>query len=207
MQIGFQVLLLCTVITTPIVAAIRFRTGPARSLSDISSALGPYLLLAIPSALLAQESKPFVEWFLPALAAMVLAIFCKHEKKYRILWWATFVAAIILCVNFLSLDGGDYCRGKQLIQRVNTARTIDLQRQGKEALKNKFAAAAVMPPGPVSKLLNAPVFDEAEIVTFKTEWHSPLTGLFHVKKEKAILWYPGGRMDEASERLELRVLE
>ena len=206
--VWLHVVLLLGVIATPVVLGIRCREGPRRSIGAWIRAVVPYLPLAILCMfLMSTKGVPTIEWFYPALASLALVIVCRSERCYLIAWRGLFYASLFMCGNVLYiLSDHDYCRDKVRSLRVANIRSRNHTLEARDAIQKAHATDVILKERRVSAILKDPTFDELDIVTFELEWHTILTFIGRLKREKAALWYPGGKVEEASQRLELRPL-
>ena len=84
------------------------------------------------------------------------------------------------------------CGAYAVVQR--TAASIErvaLKNATKE-LRERHAPGTVLPEGPILDLTTTSVVGE---------WHTPLTRLYRVRRNPAVVWYPGGKVGEAELRI------
>ncbi len=198
---------LATVVVATAAVVVPNWGRPQRSTGAVLVAVLPFLALGVLSALLlAAKGKPGIEWALPAIAVLIAGITCRSDKAFNGLRWGLLGLAVALWLNFMFLvngGGGFTTRPSHTLALGAMMRNAEVKAAG-ETLRSKLAPNADYPAGSVGELLDDPRFDAVESWSVRSEWHTPLTGLYREDRVKAPLWYPGGEVDVASHKLEVR---
>lgn len=190
------------------VAVITADWGPfRRPTKTLLVASLPMLFLGIMSALLlSSKGAPVIEWVLPLVAVLIAGVCCRSDRAFNGLRWGLTGIAVVLWLNFIFLVNG----GGGFTARPNHTRAFGAMIQkaevkaAGETLREKLAPNADYPAGSVGELLDDPRFDAVDALTVRSEWHTPLTRLYREERAKVPLWYPGGEVDVASHKLEVR---
>ena len=167
----------------------------------------PFLGLGVLSALLlSARGTPLIEWALPMIAVLIAGVCCRSDKAFNGLRWGLFGLAIALWLNFglLIRPGGGYTAEPAFSQVITKSIQANEIKAAGEAMRTKFPDDATYPAGPVGKILDDPRFDAVDALAVRSEWHTPLTRLYREVHSKAPLWYPGGEIASASQKLEVR---
>lgn len=203
--------LLAVVALVTVVLVVRFGGLPRRSLTSLIRVLLPLTLLGgICALLLSGAGSPIYEWLLPAACVAVLWAFCRSDRAFNVASPLILAAAVILCINFMGLIHSGYTARVSFTQRLAESRQQGMVASAGEALRKAFPPEAAIPEGPVAKILGEAKsaeetnYADIEVLCVVPQWHTPLTRLYLVKHERAVLWCPGGNIQEASRRLELR---
>ncbi|MBX6316383.1 MAG: hypothetical protein IRY99_26245 [Isosphaeraceae bacterium] len=118
--------------------------------------------------------------------------------------WGAFAVALVLCGSFLHLVKTDFTAAPQRtlgLRRLISRGQVDA---AAKALQKAFPPDSTFPEAPVGQLLGNPNYGEVEVVTAERHWYTPISRLYRVRRDKAVIWYPGGKVQEASRHLELR---
>jgi hypothetical protein len=206
MPLAIHMTLLALVVVVA-VALVAWRPGRLpRPTPDVVVAVAPLLVVGvICQLLLSAAGKPSLEWAVPALAVLAVGLGCRSEGAFRAARWGFLAASLVLCDNFMTLvqlggytaDPGTSRTIARALQRTEISRASD-------ALMQAHAAGGELPAGPLSALLHRPGYDQVEGRTIERLWHTPLTGLYRVRRTRGSLWYPGGDVMTASRRIEWR---
>jgi hypothetical protein len=206
-MIMLHVSLLVAVILTAI-GLVAWRPGLfPRPLVRVLIPITPLLLIGIMCALmLSAYGAPLREWAVPALSILALGLFCRSERSFRYGTHAFLIAAIVLCWNFTRIMAPPFPYTADTVHAGGLTRAREQAEiaGAQKALRTISVVAPSFPEGPVSAILNEPKYDAVRHVTIQPEWHTPLTGLYRVRRAQGSLWYPGGDVLTASRRIEWR---
>jgi hypothetical protein len=165
-------------------------------------AVGPFLVIGVLcSLLLSAYGAPFPQWTIPALATLALGLFCRSERAFRYATYAFLIATVALCWTFGGLISSEFT--------ADPGRTLNLEgaiqwRAIKAASRELGKLSGVFPEGPVSGILQDRRYDTVQRPMVESQWHTPLTGLYRVCRDKGYLWYPGGDVVIASRQIRWR---
>jgi len=168
------------------VGCIAFRPGIAkRSIWPVLLAFLPFWLIGITCMLLLMQGVPTVEWLVPSICVLLIGLLCRSETLWTFSRWALLGVSILLLVDFAVLTGSNR-------YTANPAGTGNIREAAERtrfraALKRKHSPDAVLPAGPLG---------ETTVWESEKEWHTPLTRLYRVRSEKAVVWYSGGPLSE-----------
>lgn len=178
-----------------------------RPLGVVLIATLPFLVLGVLSALLlSAKGAPVIEWVLPMIGVLIAGVCCRSDRAFNGLRWGLFGLAIALWLNFglLIRPGGGYTAEPAYSQAITKSiQTNEIKAAG-EAMRAQLPGDATYPAGPVGKILDNPRFDAVDALAVRSEWHTPITRLHREVHSKAPLWYPGGEIASASQKLEAR---
>ncbi|MGC1275950.1 MAG: hypothetical protein WBC44_19770 [Planctomycetaceae bacterium] len=182
------------------IACLITRPGrPRRTLGTILLAVLPFWLIGITgSLLLSVNGVPTVEWILPAIAVLLIGIACKSQALFTFSRWLLPVVTVLLCVNFLALTSRGYTAApKKTVGAYAAVMRARVQNEMK-TFREQYPPDATLPPGPIRKVI---------VHSAESEWHTPLTRLHRLERTPSVVWYPGGKVDEAAEKLEIKPVE
>ncbi len=155
--------------------------------------------------LLTTTGTPLIEWAFPAVATLLLGVFCKSDRIFAGARLVMLAAAVGLCASFLFLVRHDYTADPTRSSLLAKALEKSSIQVAGAALRKQFDGRPNVPEGPVGKILGVPRLDTIEVVSLERQWHTPLTRLYRVRRVHEVLWCPGGEVDQASRGLSLRV--
>ncbi|MSQ93248.1 MAG: hypothetical protein EXR98_01685 [Gemmataceae bacterium] len=205
MLIWLHVVLQAGVILTPF-GLLPFQWRRSRSLAQVAIFMSPFLLIGAVSVLLMNANGfPTLEWILPAAVTGILTLSCRSDRVLT--WMRGFLvaAAVVLCANFLFLVGeSEYTSVPKWPLEISETQKHRSIAAGRDAVEKKFSIETTLEAGSLAKILNEPWFENQELLTVEKQWHTPLTRLYLIKRERAHLWYPGGEVRFGSRALELR---
>ena len=189
-------------------SAVALNWGPLRRpCGTVLVASLPILALGVLSALLlSAKGAPMVEWVLPLLALLIAGLCCRSDKVFKALRWGLTGIAVLLWLNFGFLvgGGGGYtAKPDHTRQFATMIQSSEINAAG-EAMRAKLPPDATYPAGPVGAILDDSRFDAVDALAVRPEWHTPLTRLYREVHARAPLWYPGGEIASASQKLEAR---
>lgn len=176
-----------------------------RPLRRVLYAAAPLFALGLVSSMLMSVGGvPLTEWALPVALVLCVGIFCKSERLLTIAAVTMFLAAIALTGSFLYLTTHGYTAAPdRSLNHARIRQKAQILAAG-GALRKRFSADAELRPGPVASLLEDPRFNEVEVVHAERLWHTPITRLYRVQRDRETLWCPGGNVQQASRALSLR---
>ncbi len=205
MQLAFHLSLLLGVVTVAL-ALIMWKPGPfPRPIRIVVGAMVPFFLMGtLCLLLLSGTGIPTREWAVPAGAVLAVGVGCRSVASSKRRSWGFLAVSLGLCVNFTSLVHGEFTANPGFSRRTARAKQSATIASASAALKKSHAAGDRLPEGPLSAILHEPFYDKIEGTTVEHEWHTPLTGLYRVRKASGSLWCPGGEVMTSGGRLEWR---
>lgn len=205
MSLFVHLALLAAVVVATLVLVAWDRGRSQRPIGKLLLAVSPFVVIGgLCGLLMSATGVPVVEWALPALAVLVVGLICRSDRFFNGMRWAMLVVAAILCVNFTGLVHGSFTAEPSYSERESKSRQRVVLTAAGKALRESYPPQTVLPEGPVSEILDDPQFNVVDVFVFEPQWHTPLTRLYRIKRNRASLWYPGGDVATASQRLKLR---
>lgn len=187
------ILFIAVVLIAVVCVAVRLGRMP-RPWPKVLLPIAPIIALAVLCQfLLAAGGVPLLEWLLPMIAVLVVGFFCRSESLFRTARRSLFLLAVALCVNFLVLvQVGGYTAAPGLTDRVSRMTALN---EAASRLRESYKPGDVLPAGPL---------EPVEHLEPRPEWHTPLTRIHRLERTKAVIWYPGGAVEDGAGRLEIR---
>ncbi len=182
---------------------VAFRFGKGRRAGEIINAIVPMIVVGVLCTLvLNANGTPKAEWIIPTLAILIVGLFCRSEKLFRVVRWGMVVLSVALCVNFLNIvQSGDYTASPEGVAQRSKLRERIALRKAASVIENRFDGKAVLPEQPVAELLRSPTIGEIDTPEVAEEWHTPLTRIYKMNHVKSKIWYPGGPVSESADKL------
>jgi hypothetical protein len=192
----------------PLIAFVFIVCAPGRSqhsLWKMLSATVPFLVLGLLSTLSRSiAGAPVIEWVLPALCVLLVGAFCESERLFARAHGCLLPVAVALCANFMFLVRHDYTANPRSATRLNAARRNAVQLAAGKALRDNYRDEESYPAQSVDRFLHDSRLTSVAETDVRREWHTPFTRLYRVARHRAMLWYPGGSVGEASRQLMFR---
>jgi len=207
MFISIHILVLIGVVCVPIFfLPFHWNTKPALKASLYWSI--PFLILGSLSLLLLNmHGCPTIEWLLPGLVCFGITAFGRPGRLLKAIQVLLVLSSIFLCGNFIVLVQLDnYARLSQRSIKISEAQNRAVKNNWRDALQKALLPETFVEEGPLAKILRQEA-QTYEVVTVEPRWHTFFTQLSHLKRDHAILWYPGGIVRDGSEKLELRKIK
>jgi hypothetical protein len=197
--------LIAFLVVTPVLCVAGYgKPGRWRVLAGL--VVGPLLALVCGVSGLhkCDLGQPFMQWVVPG-ACMTAVLVCVRNRWIRFTAVALFFAASTwLCQDFAHRVHTDYAGNLAKIERDQKG----MLHAAREHIRNKATGdARIYPAGwmneaPFIGLLDGIDHANVDPACATPLWHSWLTGLYALHEVR--LWYPGGRLSEAVDRIEYR---
>lgn len=185
-----------------------------------------WLVAAMFTRILWYEGLPFTQILIPAvcLAICVSTLEGQPHLTKVIYFLFPFLASLLLGIHFLVLVGGNNYNGNPKWINIYVH---SHQQQNLVQVKSIFfgtvsskprLAQTIYSAGPLSASLAMQLFSAADRDTIShfvrsgtysayPLWHTWLTGLYGKRFHPATLWYPGGKLEDAIDRLEYKPIQ
>lgn len=199
---------LALLLATTVIGLVLIYSDPGlarRPLRRVLWAAAPLFALGLVSSLLMSlDGIPLTEWVLPTVVLLCVGVLCKSERRFTSAAVTMFIAATALTGSFLYLISHGYTAAPDRSLSVARVRQKAKIQAAGGALRNRFSADAELRPGPVAWLLGDPGFNEVEVVRAERLWHTPITRLYRLQRDRKTLWCPGGNVEQAIRGLSLQ---
>lgn len=192
-----QIILLIVVVLSALSFILSRPGTPKRSTRAIALSVVPFLILGVICQLiLSANGVPFLEWLIPGLGVLAVALWCRSDKLFRIARWSMFLLAVALCANFLEIvQSGYYTAAPRTVRQLVEIKRRSALHQASKALREEHDPKDVLPAGRLGVV---------ESLKIESAWYTPLTRIYRIRHDEAEIWYPGGPVAEAVDQLEIR---
>jgi hypothetical protein len=202
-------ILIAFLIATPVLCIAGYgKPGTWRIGISLVAGLLMALVCAVSGMHRCLNGAPFLQWLIPAACATAVLVLVRSRWIRFSMVTLYFVVSIWLCQDYAHLVHTPDYHGNSAILERQREQTLFGVKQG---IRNKAAKdmtaypAGWMHEAPLLTLVDADSFFLAELAADSPLWHSWLTGLYELRQGG--IWYPGGRLSEAVDKIEYRERE
>jgi hypothetical protein len=195
-----------------IFACVRMRGSPRWGIGLVTACACLLLTFLLPGHL-CDAGHPFHHLGIGSAGVVAVSIFVKDLRKAAVISLVIFITIATLAWNYLHLvhepgvTGNPQPHEEKRRKKAETSAQLMLAEMG--ASDEKTYAASwlyetdfVRNADPRSQLMDIPrLLTRVEV---RWLWHSWLTGLYECRRTPGALWFPGGKLVEASGRVEWR---
>lgn len=172
------------------------------------------LLLRVFSSHKCPEGQPFTQWLIPGICLFLIIGFIANKIIRRIIAVVTIIISTILCFHFSEIvHRKDYTGNVLYREAAGYWKLRTYQRILKLAVEEKLAKKEklkIFPPGWIKHSLKDIDIEidwknDIKVPICTSAWHTFFTGIYCISEYKNMgIWYPGGTVKEAADKLELR---
>ena len=153
---------------------------------------------------------PIRQWNVPAICAFLIVILVEPKHLRHISYVILLLSAVALTMHFVEIIHTTGYTGNPKSPINRTKRLENLARYSIEKItKVSQDDDTEVPegwcrdvlPDNLKELIIRQEFPKSKAIPL---WHSPITRLYLLEAENRDLWYPGGKLSESAEKIELR---
>lgn len=153
---------------------------------------------------------PIRQWNVPAICAFLIVILVEPKHLRRIAYGVLLICAIALTMHYVEIVHTPRYTGNPKSPINRTKRLENLARHSVEKItKASQDDDTEVPegwcrdvlPDNLKELIIRQEFPKSKAIPL---WHSTITRLYLLEAENRDLWYPGGKLSESAEKIELR---
>ena len=198
------IIILVTVVSSTCILIWNWASISRDSVRDALRGLIPFAALGTLSSLLMNvNGGPENEWIIPLFLCFFVLAFGKRSLIRRIWLHSLQVISLVLCLNHVELINSGYTSNAKATQLAFDSQAYDKTRFYQDALCSRFSKETEFPNCPLTDILTdlPGTIEKLEIVSL---WHSRFTHLYFCQRIHAKLWFPGGTIGDACDRIETR---
>lgn len=210
MSPDFHGILLLVIPTVTAILCFTLRDAPSRGRVLWSLILILVLFVVVPSCYthLCTRGNPWSQVVIPSLCIGALAMFVRRLDVAVLASLSIGFLMVVMCNSYIDLVHSDRFTGNPS-SRAHEAAQEHLRDSTVRFLKKLSASDDVEhPPSWVADAAFIKNPEELSDRTYRVEsrffWHSRLTQLYGEEKFRVELWYPGGKLADAADKLEFR---
>jgi len=197
----------------PVLTIAAVAKSPARlRLTEIAVAAlfgaAVFMILAPSFSTCCDEPLQWRQLLIPTASAMTAIVFVRRKELSLAIALASLMLAFLLAFHFAALLGSRGWTGKRNLaqQSVGMARRrlLDIQAELRGVQDDTSYPPCWLRDHPIRELAIAGAVRPPSDSWSEPAWHSWLTGLYRRHDIDRDFWYPGGRLSEAADKLELR---
>jgi hypothetical protein len=163
----------------------------------------PFLIVScISFAFLSIHGGPASEWAIPTFVIIAAALIAPSPSSMRAYSICIFLICIALCGQGLWLRENGYTSDPAMTTNAGNASSRAILNSIRTKIEKQQLAADDLPK-PLSELTDQEI-PKVETLRLVTEWHTPITGLFKITRDKENIWVTG--LNGSSPQLETKPL-